>query len=74
VESQPGGAGDEGYAAASPLCDELGKGERLLLFVPARRFDEINPRIQRCREGVERLATLDKWVLLQSLPPGQPEG
>jgi len=73
VESQPGAAGDEGYAAASPLCDELDSGERLLLFVPARRFDEILPRIRQCREGVERLATLDKWVLLRSDPSGQPQ-
>jgi 4-amino-4-deoxy-L-arabinose transferase len=74
VESRPGSAGNEGYAAASPLCDELGSGERLLLFVPARRFDEIFPRIEQCREGVERLASLDKWVLLRSLPPGKPAG
>jgi 4-amino-4-deoxy-L-arabinose transferase-like glycosyltransferase len=74
VESQPGAAGDEGYARASPLCDELSGSERLLLFVPARRFDEILPRIRGCREGVERLASFDKWVLLRSLPAGAPAG
>jgi 4-amino-4-deoxy-L-arabinose transferase len=74
VESQPGAAGSEGYAAASPLCDELSGEARLLLLVPAKRYEEILPRIERCPESVERLATVDKWVLLRTLTPGTPTG
>jgi 4-amino-4-deoxy-L-arabinose transferase-like glycosyltransferase len=74
VESQPGAAGSEGYAAASPVCDELSGKARLLLFVPAKRFDEILPRIEKCPQGVERLATIDKWVLLRSVAPATPAG